>query len=81
MGAKFKSKTHLLNTVGLLVFGAVLLVWVQSLEKVLTWPKKCFNKKIYQKTQNFMLISNPMKKFFFNVQQKCFKQNKFDEHE
>ncbi len=39
-------------------------VWLQSLKKVPIWPKRnFFNQERYQKTQNFRLISNPLKKF------------------
>ena len=37
--------------------------------------------KWYKKTQTFMLISNPLKKFFKNAPKKSYKINKFDEHE
>ena len=55
------------------------------LEKVLTGPPKIlFWKKSntvgYQKTQNFMLISEPLKKLQKNVQKKLY-GNQFDEHE
>jgi hypothetical protein len=36
---------------------------------------------MYQKTQNFTLISNPLKKLLKNIQKKSYKQHKFDEHE
>ncbi len=45
MGAKFKSKTHLLNTF-FDFLNRFLRVWLQSLKKVLIWPKKLFYKKI-----------------------------------
>ncbi len=82
MGAKLKSKTHLLNT----FFDFLcrfLRVWLQSLKKVLIWPKTFFleKSKRRQKTQNFTLISNPLKKLLKNAPQKSYKQNKFDEHE
>ena len=38
------------------------------------------SKKI-SKTQNFTLISNPLKKLLENAQKKSYKQKKFDEHE
>ena len=34
-----------------------------------------------QKTQNFTLILNPLKKLLQNAPKKIYKQNKFDEHE
>jgi hypothetical protein len=63
MGAKLKSKTHLQNTF-FDFLSRFLRVWLQSLKKVLIWPKKNFlakNQKRFQKTQNFTLISNPLK--------------------
>ena len=56
----------------------------QSSKKVLIWPIKNFfwkNRKRCQKTQNFTLISNPLKNLLKNVPKKSYKQNKFDEHE
>jgi hypothetical protein len=41
MGAKLKSKTHLLDTF-FDFFSRFLRVWLQSLKKVLMWPKKIF---------------------------------------
>ncbi len=58
MGAKFKSKTHLLNSI-FDFWRRFLQVWLQSLKKVLIWPKKNFvgkNQKRYQQMQNFTLI-------------------------
>jgi hypothetical protein len=81
MGAKFT--VNWLNPF-LDVWRRFLRHWLKSLKKVLVWPKKnCLekNQKRYQKTQNFMLISNPLKKFFKNAQKKSYKQNKFDKHE
>ncbi len=69
MGAKFKSKTHLQNTF-FDFLSRFLRVWLQSLKKVLIWPKKIFfkkNRKRCQKTQNFTLISNPLKKLWKNA--------------
>ncbi len=65
MGAKLKSKTHLLNAF-FYFLSRFLCFWLQSFQKVLIWPKKIIfykNQKRYQKTQNFTLISNPLKKF------------------
>jgi hypothetical protein len=46
MGAKLKSKTHLLNTF-FDILSRFLGVWFQSLKKILIWPKiKIFLKKI-----------------------------------
>ncbi len=47
-------------------------------EKVLIWPLKFFfwqNRKRCQKTQNFTLISNPLKKCWKNVQKKLLVKN------
>jgi len=77
MGAKFESKTHLLNR--FFYFGAVFCAFgFKVLE--MTYNKK-FIQKRYQKTQNFMLISNPLEKILKNSPNKSYKQNKFDEHE
>ncbi len=84
MGAKLKSKTHLLNTF-FDFLSNFLRVWLQSLKKVQIRPKKifCFEKikKMCKKTQNFMLILNPLKRLLKNAHKKSYKQNKFDEHE
>jgi hypothetical protein len=84
MGAKLKSKTHLQNMF-FDFLSRFLRVWLQSLKKVLMWPKKFFffakNRKRCQKTQNFTQISNPLKKLWKNAPKKSYKQNKFDEHE
>ncbi len=71
MGAKFKSKTHLLHTF-FDFLSRFLRIWLQSLKKVLIWPKFffCKNQKRCQKMQNFTLISNPLKKFWKNVPKK-----------
>ncbi len=71
MGAKLKSKTHLRNTF-FDFLSRFLRVWLQSLKKVLIWPKNF---------KNFMLISNPLKKLWKNAPKKSYMQNKFDEHE
>jgi hypothetical protein len=83
MGANLKSKTHLLNTF-FDFLSRFLRVWLQSLKKVLIWPKINFfekNRKRCQKTQNSTLISNPLKKLWKNAPKKSYNQNKFDEHE
>ncbi len=83
MGAKLKSKTHLQNTF-FDFLSRFLRVWLQSSKKVLIWPKKIFflkkSKKV-SKTQNFTLISNPLKRLWKNAPKKSYEQNKFDEHE
>ncbi len=70
MGAKFKSKTHLLNTFFLFLapFFARL---ASKFEKVLIRHKIVLPKsEKVSKTQNFMLISNPSKKIFKNAPKK-----------
>ena len=75
MGAKLKSKTHLLNTF-FDFLSRFLRVWLQSLKKVLIWPYIFFfNQKRFQKMQNFMLISNPLKKFWKMHTQKVISKN------
>ncbi len=72
MGAKLKSKTHLQNTF-FDFLSRFLRVWLQRLKKVQIWPKKIFfdkKSKRCQKTQNFTLISNSLKKLWKNAQQK-----------
>jgi hypothetical protein len=52
MGAKLKSKTQLLNTF-FDFWSRFLRVWLQSLKKVLIWPKKyCFLKKSKKVSKN-----------------------------
>ncbi len=62
MGAKLKSKTHLLTT----CFGFFEPFFARLASKFSKsanmTPKFFFNQKIYQKTQNFKLILNPLKK-------------------
>jgi hypothetical protein len=76
--AKRKSKTHLIDT--FFDFWRCFFACLASKFEKMTHMKK--NKKIlkHQKTQNFMLISNPLKKLK-NTPTKCYMQNKFDEHE
>ncbi len=72
MGAKLKSKTHLLNTF-FDFLSRFLRIWLQSLKKYYYDLKKIFlqkNKKRCQKTQNFTLISNPLKKLLKNAPKK-----------
>ncbi len=69
MDAKLKSKTHLLNTF-FYFLSRFLRIWLQSLKKGLIWPKNFFfekNRKRCEKTQNFTLISNPLKKLWKNA--------------
>ncbi len=70
MGAKINSKTHLLNKfLDFLI--SFLRVWLPSFQKVLIWPNKfLYIYKRYKKTQNFTLISNPLKKFEKNASKK-----------
>ncbi len=72
MGAKLKSKTHLLNTF-FWFLSRFMRVWLQGFQKMLLWTKNMFfwkNQKRYQKTQNFTPISNPLKKLVKNAQKK-----------
>jgi hypothetical protein len=80
MGAKLKYKTHLLN---------MFFYFFEPFFARLAWKfsksanminKKNLNQKRYQNTQNFTLISNPLKKLL-KMHKKSYKQNKFDEHE
>ncbi len=66
MGANLKSKTHLQNKY-FDFLSHFLRVWLQSLKKVLIWPKK-LNR--CQKTQNFTLILNLLKKLWKNALKK-----------
>jgi hypothetical protein len=78
MGAKLKSKSHLQNK--FFDFCAVFCAFGFKVCKKCKYdPPKFFF--LNQKTQNFTLISNPLKKFKKNAQKKSYKQNKFDEHE
>jgi len=64
MGAKLKSKTHLLNDF-FLFFEPFFARLASKFEKSTNMTKKiffCENQKRCQKTQNFTLISNPLKK-------------------
>ena len=53
MGAKLKSKTHLQNMF-FYFLSRFLRVWLQSLKKVLIWPKQIFLTKIQYGYQNFV---------------------------
>ena len=83
MGAKLKSKTHLLNTF-FDFLSRFLRVWLQSLKKVLIWPlKKFFWTKIEKGVKNaeFHADFESVEKVVKKCTQKSYKQNKFDEHE
>ncbi len=82
MGAKSKSKTHLQNMF-FDFLSRFLRVWLQSLKKVLIWPKKKFfgkkSRKVSKNTEfyaDFESVEKVVKKFT----KKSYKQNKFDEH-
>ncbi len=83
MGAKLKSKTHLLNTF-FDFLSRFLRVWLQSLKKVLIWPKTNFflkkSKKV-SKNAEFYADFESVEKVIKNAPKKSNKQNKFDEHE
>jgi hypothetical protein len=55
-----------------LIFRAFFCVWLQSLKKVLVWPLIFFffYQNRCQKTQNFTLILNPLKKLLKNAPKK-----------
>jgi hypothetical protein len=78
MGAKLKSKIHLQNT----FFEPFFARLASEFSKSVNMTKKTFFLKIKQdiKTQDFTLISNPLKKLLKNAP-KSYKQNKFDEYE
>ena len=84
MGEKLKYKTHLQNTF-FDFLSRFLRVWLQSLKKVLIWPKKKLflkkSKKVSKNAEFHAEISNPLKKLWKNAPKKSYKQNKFDEHE
>ncbi len=82
MGAKLKAKTHLQNTF-FWFFEPFLARLASKFEKStnITFKFFFFYRKRCQKTQNFTLISNPLKKLWKNSQKKSYKQTKFDEHE
>ncbi len=83
MGAKLKSKTHLQNTF-FDFLSRFLRVWLQSLKKVLIWPKNFFllkkSKKV-SKNAEFHADFESVEKVVKNAPKKSYKQNKFDEHE
>jgi hypothetical protein len=83
MGAKLKSKTHLLNTF-FDFLSRFLRIWLQSLKKVLIWPKKkkCLKKSIkVSKNAEFYADFESVEKVVKKCAKKSYKQNKFDEHE
>ncbi len=83
MGAKLKSKTHLQNTF-FDFLSRFLRVWLQSLKKVLIWPKKkIFLKKSQKVLKNaeFHADFDSVEKVVKKCTKKSYKQNKFDEHE
>ncbi len=83
MGAKLKSKTHLLNKF-FDFFSRFLRIWLQSLQKVLIWPKKIvFWKKSEKISKNaeFHADFESVEKVVKNAPKQSYKQKKFDEHE
>ncbi len=80
MGAKWKSKTHLINTL-FDFLSRFLRVWLQSLKKVLIWPKKFFISKKVSKNAEFHADFEPVEKVIKNAPKKSYEQNKFKEHE
>ncbi len=82
MGAKLKSKTHLLNTF-FDFLSRFLRVWLQSLKKVLIWPKKKFlgkNQKRCQKNPEFHAHFESVEKVVEKYTKKVIR-NTIDEHE
>ncbi len=82
MGSKLKSKTHLLNTF-FDFLSRFLRVWLQSLKKVLIWPKNFFLKKTKKVSKNaeFHADFESIEKVVKNAHKKSYKQNKSDDHE
>ncbi len=83
MGAKLKSKTHLQNTF-FDFLSRFLRVWLQSLKKVLIWPKKnffFFKSKKVSKNAEFHADFESVEKVVKKCTKKSYKQTKFDEHE
>ena len=82
MGEKLKSKAHLLNTF-FYFLSRFLRVWLQSLKKVLIWPKKNFVEKIKKVSKNaeFHADFESVEKVVKKCTKKSYKQNKFYEHE
>jgi hypothetical protein len=73
-GAKFKSKTHLLNTFSDF-WRRFLRVWLQSLKKVL---KNFVKSRKVSKNAEFHADFKSVEKFFKNAHKQSYKQNKFD---
>jgi hypothetical protein len=70
MGAKLKSKTHLLNTF-FDFLSCFLRFWLQCLDQVLQLhPKFFLNQKRCKKTLNFTLILNPFQNLSKNAHKK-----------
>ena len=80
MGAKLKSR---LQNTFFDFFSRFLRVWLQSLKKVLIWPKKIFflNSKMVSKNAEFHADFEFVEKVVKKCTKKNYKQNKFDEHE
>ncbi len=78
MGAKLKSMTHLQITF-FDFLSCFLRILLQSLKKVLIWPKIFFFKKV-SKNAEFHADFESIEKLL-NMYQKSYKQNKFDKHE
>ncbi len=78
MGAKFKSKTHLLYRF-FDFWRRFMRVWLQSLTKVLIWPKEKNLTKLNKVSKNAEFHADF--KVFKKCTQQSYQQNKFDEHE
>ncbi len=78
MGAKLKSKTHLLNTVFWAVFCAF---GFKVCKKCLIWPKQIFFDKKSEKISKNAEFHADFEKVEKNAPKKSYKQKKFDEHE
>jgi len=77
MGAKYKSKTHLLNTV-LDFLRSFLRVWLQSLKKLLIWPNCFFLIKKAKKNAEFHADFKSVEKVFKQCTKKSYKQNNWN---
>jgi hypothetical protein len=78
-----KSKTHLQNTF-FDFMSHFLRVWLQSLKKILKWPKQIFLFKKFKKVSKnaeFHADFESVEKVVKKCTQKSYKQNKFDKHE
>ncbi len=81
MGAKLKSKTHLQNRF-FDFLSRFLRVWLQSLKKVLIWPKNfffIFKSKKASKNPEFHADFESVEKVVKKYTKKSYKQHKFDE--